>query len=56
MKAIVVGATGAVGRDLVEVLCNDPRYTEVRTFTRRELGIENPKIRPYIVDFERTEG
>lgn len=56
MKAIVVGATGAVGRDLVEVLCNDPRYTEVRTFTRRELGIENPKIRPYVVDFERTEG
>ncbi len=31
MKAIVVGATGAVGRDLVEVLCHDQRYTEVRT-------------------------
>ena len=46
MRAIVVGATGAVGRDLVEALCADPRYTEVRTFTRRELG----------VDFERTEG
>lgn len=56
MKAIVVGATGAVGRDLVELLCHDPRYTEVRTFTRRELGIENPKIHPYVVDFERTEG
>lgn len=56
MKAIVVGATGAVGRDLVEELCRDPRYTEVRTFARRELGVENPKVRPYVVDFERTEG
>ena len=56
MRAIVVGATGAVGRDLVEALCADPRYTEVRTFTRRELGVDDPKLRPYVVDFERTEG
>lgn len=56
MRAIVVGATGAVGRDLVEVLCADPRYTEVRTFTRRELCVDDPKLRPYVVDFERTEG
>ena len=46
MRAIVVGATGAVGRDLVEALCADPRYTEVRTFTRRELGVDDPKLRP----------
>ncbi|MFV0637262.1 NAD(P)H-binding protein [Mitsuokella sp.] len=56
MKAIVVGATGAVGRDLVQVLCSDPRYTEVRTFARRELGIEHKKLKAYVVDFERTEG
>ena len=56
MRAIVVGATGAVGRDLVEARCADPRYTEVRTCTRRELGVDDPKLRPYVVDFERTEG
>lgn len=54
LRAIVVGATGAVGRDLVEVLRDDPRYTEVRTFTRRPLNIENAKIKAYVVDFEKS--
>lgn len=56
MKAIVVGATGAVGRDLVQELCRDARYTEVRTFARRELGFDHAKLKPFVVDFERTEG
>lgn len=56
MKAIVVGATGAVGRDLVRELCRDARYTEVRTFARRELGFDHAKLKPFVVDFERTEG
>ena len=56
MRAIVVGATGAVGRDLVEALCADPRYTEVRTFPRRELGLDDPMLRPDGVGNGRTEG
>lgn len=56
MKAIIVGATGAVGRDLVDILLQDERYDEVITFTRRELGIDNHKLKSYIVNFEKTEG
>lgn len=54
LRAIVVGATGAVGRDLVDVLLADPRYVEVRTFTRRPLGIADAKLKEAVVDFEKS--
>ena len=54
-KAIVVGATGAVGRDLVDVLLKDERYSSVVTFTRRDIGIRHEKLTPYIVDFAYPE-
>lgn len=44
MKAIVIGATGAVGQDLVKTLLYDDRYETVTTFTRRPLGFTHPKI------------
>ena len=56
MQAIIIGATGAVGRDLLTTLLRDARYDSVITFTRREVGIDNAKLRSYIVDFEKPEG
>ena len=35
-KALVIGATGAVGRDLVDILLKDERYSSVTAFTRRD--------------------
>lgn len=55
MQAIIIGATGAVGRDLLTTLLRDARYDSVITFTRREVGIDNAKLRSYIVDFEKPE-
>ena len=54
-KAIVVGATGAVGRDLVDVLLKDERYSSVVTFTRRDIGIQHEKLTSYVVDFAHPE-
>lgn len=51
MKAIVIGATGAIGQDLVKTLLYDDRYETVTTFTRRPLGFTHPKIQSFIVDF-----
>lgn len=51
MKAIVIGATGAVGQNLVKTLLYDDRYETVTTFTRRPLGFTHPKIQSFIVDF-----
>ena len=55
MKALVIGATGATGKDLVHQLLNDPDYKEVDVFVRKPLNIENPKLKNHIVDFEKPE-
>ena len=55
MKAIVIGATGAVGKELVKVLLSRPDYETVITFTRRPLGIDSPKLESHVIDFDRTD-
>ena len=55
MKALVIGATGATGKDLVNQLLNDPDYQEVNVFVRKPLNIENPKLKNHVVDFEKPE-
>ncbi len=53
--AIVVGATGLIGKLLVKKLLNDTRYSSVKVFTRRTTGIKNPKLLEYVVDFNLIE-
>lgn len=53
MKAIVLGATGAVGLDLVEMLLKDDTFSEVEVFVRRAMPIENGKLITRIVDFKK---
>lgn len=53
MKAIVIGATGAVGKDLVKELLSRREYEKIITFTRRPLDIKSEKIESYIIDFDR---
>jgi uncharacterized protein YbjT (DUF2867 family) len=55
MKAIVIGATGLVGRHMTEILLSDPRISEVLVFTRRQLPLSNPKLITRIVDFDKIE-
>ena len=55
MKALIIGATGATGRDLANVLLQDPDYTEVLVFVRRHSGITNPKLVEIITDFDKLE-
>ena len=52
MKAVLIGATGAVGKDLLLALLEDERYTEVTAFARRALGVEHPKLREHTIDFD----
>lgn len=55
MKALIIGATGATGMDLVHVLLHDPDYTEVVAFVRRPTGINHTKFSELVVDFEKIE-
>lgn len=55
MKALVIGATGATGKDLVEVLLQDPDYTEVIIFVRKPGGTAHAKLRELVIDFDKME-
>ena len=55
MKAIVIGATGAVGMELLDVLIRDPHYEQVLAFAQRDPGMKAEKLRFYRVDFDRPE-
>jgi uncharacterized protein YbjT (DUF2867 family) len=55
MKALIIGATGATGKDLIQVLLQDPDYTEVVIFVRRQSGITHPKLSEVLTDFDNLE-
>jgi uncharacterized protein YbjT (DUF2867 family) len=55
MKALIIGATGATGKDLVDVLLQDTDYADVVLFVRRESGKVHPKLTEIITDFDRLE-
>ena len=44
MKALVIGATGATGKELVAQLLEDEAFTEVHIFVRRAYNCQNPKL------------
>lgn len=53
MIALVIGATGATGKDLVEQLLNDDSFKEVHIFIRRNSGVNHSKLHEHLVDFEQ---
>ena len=55
MKALIIGATGATGKDLVDILLNDSDYKEVVIFVRRHTGINHPKLVEVLTDFDQPE-
>ena len=55
MKAIVIGATGAVGKELVRALLDDARYTEVAVFVRRDPGVTHSKLTAHVINFEQPD-
>ena len=55
MKALIIGATGATGKDLVTLLLNDNAYSEVHCFVRKPLALTHPKLHAHVVDFDTPE-
>ncbi|TZF98738.1 NAD(P)H-binding protein (plasmid) [Chryseobacterium panacisoli] len=55
MKALVIGATGATGKDLVNQLLNDKEFDEVDIFVRKPVDIQDEKLKVHIVNFEKPE-
>ena len=44
LKAIVLGATGATGQELVKLLLNDPNFSKVTIFVRKRPRIKHEKL------------
>ena len=55
MKALIIGGTGATGKDLVTQLLADDTYAEVHCFVRKPLALTHPKLHAHVVDFETPE-
>lgn len=55
MKALIIGATGATGSKVLELLLKDETYSQVTVFVRRELKIKHDKLKVHIIDFDQTE-
>ena len=55
LTALVIGATGATGTELVQQLMDDNRYTSVVVFSRRPLLVTHASLTTHIVDFDNPQ-
>lgn len=55
MKALIIGATGSTGKELVDQLLEDDNYTAVSIFVRRPFGKSHAKLTEQIVDFSNVD-
>lgn len=53
--AIVLGGTGATGKDVVNLLIKDSRYDKVKLFSRKKSDFNHPKIEEHIGDLFELE-
>ena len=55
MKALIIGATGATGKDVLSQLLADDTYSEVHCFVRKPLALSHPKLHAHVVNFDTPE-
>ncbi len=54
-RALLLGATGLVGRFTLQYLLESPHYQEIIALTRRKLEINNPKLSVKVIDFNNLD-
>lgn len=52
-QAILFGATGAVGRELLDLCLNGDRYAKVTVIARSEAPLSHPKLNWLQIDFDK---
>ena len=53
--AIVAGATGLVGKQIIQELITNADYGKVIVLTRRELNIAHPKLEVRLINFDQLD-
>jgi uncharacterized protein YbjT (DUF2867 family) len=54
-KAILLGASGLIGSNLLQQLLTSDHYAEVLVVVRKALNIQHPKLKQLIVDFNQLQ-
>ncbi len=52
---LLIGASGLIGSELVQLLLRDDKIKSVKVFVRKTLAITDQKLREILVDFEHLE-
>lgn len=52
MNALILGASGLVGHELLELLIMDGRFSKIDLLSRRELDLRSLKVTNHVVNFE----
>lgn len=55
MTAIVIGGTGATGRELVKQLVADSRFEKVTVLVRKPFFEQSPKLDEIVIEFEKLD-
>jgi len=53
--AIILGASGLVGRHCLKALLQETSYTEIIALVRKPLKVNHPKLKTYNIDFDTPE-
>ena len=53
--ALVAGATGLTGRQLVNLLLRDDRYQVIKVLSRSPLTTQDPRLKNFVVDFKALQ-
>jgi len=51
--AVLIGATGLVGNELLHKLLSSEHYSKVVTLSRRDLAISHGKLVNHVIDFDK---
>src|SRR5690606_30210387 len=55
MEAILLGASGLIGGELLNLLLADSNFSKVKIIVRKELSVKNDKLLQIIADFSTIE-
>ncbi len=55
MKALLIGSTGLVGNELLQLLLQSEIISQVTVFNRRSCGLIHPKLNEELIDFNLVE-
>jgi len=53
--AVVAGASGLIGKELVQKLINSDHYRRIYVLSRKKSGLVNNKIVELVIDFEKMD-